>query len=149
MYKWALSGGLLRAGTLTPVLSTAEDHQSLQNRGKCIMQTDGLAQLSLFHILNSFIQVFLFLKLASLLSASMGTKPELVCLLLSFCSTSYKVWAEDMIREKTSEVSRACKKGCWLNESKILTSMLWFMVYPPHWSALALGKPSLSLGHCW
>lgn len=149
MYKWALSVGLLRAGALIPVLGTGEDHQSLENRGKYIMQTDGLAQLSLFHILNSFIQVFLFLKLASLLSASMGTKLEQLCLLLNFCSTSYKVWVEDMIREKTSEVSKACKKGCWLNENKILTSMLWFMVCPPHWSALALEKPSLSLGHYW
>lgn len=71
------------------------------------MQTDGLAQLSLFHILSSFLQVLLFLKLVSLLSASVGTKLEQVCLLLSFCSTSYKVCTEDIIREETSEVSRA------------------------------------------
>lgn len=76
------------------------DHQSLQNRGKYIMQTDGLAQHSLFHILNSFVQVLLLLKLASLLSTSIDTKLEQVCLRLSFCSTSYKVCTEDIIRRK-------------------------------------------------
>lgn len=95
-------------------------HPSLQNRGKYIMQTDGLAQLSLFHIFNSFIWVFLFLKLASLLSASMGTKLEQVCLLLSFRSTSYKVCSEDMIHEKASRSAGPARKvvgwmktKCW------------------------------------
>lgn len=113
---------------------------------KYSMQTGGLAQRSPFQILNSFVHMVLFLKLASLSSTSIGTKLQEACLHLSFCPMSCERMEGNVICEESSEVSRTHKRGCWLNENKILMQLLWFLVYPLRGQLLHWGSHSYRWG---